>query len=487
MRRSGLLVGLLPPAVLVSLLIALIQAGMPLGVRGEWEWPRLKVANTAFHIAWGFGCVILYALFVARGVKPLSGEVKVRREWVWLIGLLGASIAVQVGVQLAAPDGYGLTKWVTIALPGSSGYHKVAKGEMGQTSRFLADYPDWIQRQDALHIGTHPPGLFLVARAAQDFTKDHPAFADWIVEHLPTTVSAGFQQILGPLPRHERAAIALMGMATLFLCASVVVPLYLLARSSLTPAESWVAAAFWPILPSAILFQPTADTAFPLLSCTAWALAAWSGGQRQRWIFLFASGVVLGCGNLLTLAFLPVGLVVAILTLADRRTGWTRRIVGLAVTGLGFVMVVGLFWWISKANPLVIWWWNQKNHARFYVEYPRSYASWVVVNVLELAVGIGIPTVWRGLPGFVRRRAPLTAWATLGVLVLLNLSGRNLSEVARLWIPLMPGLVLAAGTGGWSRGHPREPNHPLEVFGTLMLLGVQTLALQGCIQVVYPI
>ena len=36
------------------------------------------------------------------------------------------------------------------------------------------------------------------------------------------------------------------------------------------------------------------------------------------------------------------------------------------------------------------------------------------------------------------------AWITLATLALLTLSGRNLSEVARLWLPLMPPLVVAA-------------------------------------------
>ena len=55
-------------------------------------------------------------------------------------------------------------------------------------------------------------------------------------------------------------------------------------------------------------------------------------------------------------------------------------IYGLVVTGAGFLAVTGAVWLLTGANPFVVWWWNQANHARFYQEYPRSYRAWVVAN-----------------------------------------------------------------------------------------------------------
>ena len=97
-------------------------------------------------------------------------------------------------------------------------------------------------------------------------------------------------------------------------------PLYLLARVALAAPAAWAAAALWPLVPAANLFQPVADTAYPLLSTSALALAAWAARSHERpgrpalvGIGLaIASGMVMAFGMFFTLAFLPVGLIVAL-------------------------------------------------------------------------------------------------------------------------------------------------------------------------------
>ena len=73
-------------------------------------------------------------------------------------------------------------------------------------------------------------------------------------------------------------------------------------------------------------------------------------------------------------------------------------------------------------------------------------------------------------------------WSTLVVLVLMNLIGRNLGEVARLWMLFMPLLLVAAGHGCNRLGAGSAP-----LAASIALLGLQTLALQSMIQVVYPV
>ena len=96
----------------------------------------------------------------------------------------------------------------------------------------------------------------------------------------------------------------------------------------------------------------------------------------------------------------------------------------------------------------MVWWWNQRNHARFYAEYHRTYRAWVLVNPIELAVGLGLPAVTWVIVGLVSTAREIrVTWATLIVLAFLTIGGRNLSEVARLWLPLMPSILVAAGAG----------------------------------------
>jgi len=288
-----------------------------------------------------------------------------------------------------------------------------------------------------------------------------------------------------PLPIADRAALGLTGALTLLACAATVVPLYLLARACQPAAAAWSAAMLWPLVPSAVLFQPDADTALPLLSASALALAAHAARATlpRGSVLAACSGLLLALGMGFTLAFLAVGLIVGLVLASAPGADLRRRATLLAATGVGFLAPTLAFWLATGVSPFLIWWWNQKNHARLYVEYHRSYRLWVLVNPLELALGLGIPaTVWALVGLRAGRTVPRVAWASLAVLVLLTLGGRTLSEVARLWLPFMPPLLTAAGFG-----LARLGAGPGLLAATVATLGAQTLLLQATIQVVYPV
>jgi methylthioxylose transferase len=487
MRRSAFLVVAAGAALVAALAVGLGSGRLPLGVPGEWEWPRVRLRPSPLPLSIAFGSIATYSAFVAIGLRSLKAKTTRRREAGWLAGLVVAAVGVQGFVQEGAPEGYGLSKWIfALHAPGSSGYFTVAKAQMADPARFLANYPDWIAKQDALHIGTHPPGLFLASRAILEAMAASPGLAKVVVDRSPPSVAMAVQVLreTKDLNRADGSALALTGALTLLACSLTVVPLYLLARSSLPSTASWVSAAFWPIVPSAMMFQPTADTAFPLLSTMALAMAARarrSDGVREIALAI-GSGVVMAVGMEFTLAFLPVGLVVALILLAPPVPTWVRPLGLIGATGVGFLGAT-LAWWVAtSANPFVVWWWNQRNHARFYADFPRTYHLWVLVNPIELAVGLGLPSASWVMAGLISApREIRVTWATLFVLAILTIGGRNLSEVARLWLPLMPTLLVAAGAG-----FDRLGAGPRLLATSTVLVGVQALILQSTIQVVYP-
>lgn len=487
MRRTALIVVAAGAALVAGFAGGLRSEVFPLGVPGEWEWLRVQPGPSAFPFGLALAAVAAYSAFVAAGFRSIRTGAR-PREAAWLAGLMVAATLVQGFAQEGAPPGYGLSKWIfALHAPGSSGYFTVARTQMADPGRFLAEYPAWIAKQDALHLGTHPPGLFLASRAILGAMETSPGTARAVTEWSPPSVGLAIRALRegAGISRAEGAALALTGALTLLACSATVVPLYLLARSSLDAPAAWASAAFWPLVPSALLFQPTADTAFPLLSTSALALAAWarrSDGGRGLGLVV-ASGVALAAGMEVTLAFLPVGLVVALILALPPGPGWGRRLGLILATGAGFLAATLAWWAATSANPFVVWWWNQRNHARFYAEYHRSYRAWVAANPVELAVALGLPATAWAVVGFSSiRRAPRAAWATLFVLALLTLGGRNLSEVARLWLPLMPPLLVAAGSG-----FDRLRAGPGALAISAAMVGVEALILQATIQVVYPI
>ena len=496
--RSKLWSILLVQGVLVILLaVAVASKRIPLGIPGEWEWLRVHASPSLVGLVISGLAVVIYCGYLALGLRGLASRRMSRgREAGWLTGLFAASVAVQVLIPAGAPDEYDLTKWAYVNYFGAStGYYQVAKKQaLADPWRFLVDYPVWIRSQDSLHIGTHPPGLIMTQCLLLRAMERYPSVAEALNHWMPLATAEGFRQLerqdRRPIPRTDRAALYLSGLITLLACAGTVVPLYLLARSALPPPAAWVAAALWPLAPAANLFQPDADAAYPLGSTLALALAAWatlwSQGNRgiaSGLVLAVSSGLVLALGTFFTLAFLPVGLMVALVIVLAPEVSLRRKAGLILGVGSGFLTVTVLGWIITGAEPITVWTWNLKNHARFYVEYPRTYLAWVIVNPVELAVALGLPTAVWCIVGLSRPVCvPRAAWVTVGVLFLLNLIGRNMGEVARLWMLFLPPVLTAAG-----EGFARLEAGPRVLGLSAGLVGIQTLALQAMIQVVYPV
>ncbi len=497
MRLKIWLALMLQAGAVVLLAIAVGARWVPLGVPGEWEWLRVRFSPPTEGLVLAVLGVGAYAGFVALGHRAVARH---RSRWstaTWLTGLLLAAAGVQVVVTVGAPTAYDLTKWATVNnIPGSAGYFQIAKQAAARDPwRFLAEYPQWIRSQDSLHIGTHPPGLIAVQCLLLKTMEASPALAGFLVDHMPPPVAAGFTVFEAdhrrPLSTADRAALYVTALATLVACTLTVVPLYLLARTALPAPAAWAAAALWPLAPAANLFQPLADSAYPLLSTTALALAAWAARFQQGVgrpttagiSLVVLSGMVMAVGMFFTLAFLPVGAIVAVILLSNRALAWRMKAVLLLATGAGFLALLAAGWAITGADPVEIGRWNLRHHARFYDEYPRTYRLWLVLNPLELLIALGLPSaVWCAVGLLAPRTVPLSVWATLLVLVLVNLTGRNMGEVARLWMLFMPPLLVAAG-----HGCSRLGCRPAELAASVALLGLQTLALQSMIQGVYPV
>lgn len=479
MSRSSLAIvgtsGILALLVVVALRLGVLPPGVP----REWVWLEQKYPNYRINLFLATTGILAFAVFAALGMRFLSQSPRKRVEAAWVAALFVASVLVQATVQSCGPVGQGLSKWSSLGLHGASGYFGVAKREVADPWKFWAEYPSWIKSQDVLHIGTHPPGLILVCHGFLKLTAASPVLTSTISSLVPYSTE---QEMLTYLQvegwsKPERAAIVLMGFLTLLSCSATVVPLYLLARNSGTPAAAWATAAMWPLAPSIVMFQPTADTAFPLMATSALALTVGGG-----WIRAVFAGVILAVGMQFSLVFLPVGLSVGMVQWmrSDRRL--LGRLTLFLTTGFGFLIATLFIGWLSRANPFEIWWSNQTNHGRFYRAHPRTYQLWVFVNLLELAVSVGLPTTVLVVLALLRRKAPIAAVSGLLVLLVMNFSGKNLSEVARLWIPLMPPLFLAAGTA------LPEGRDSSRLLGTLlMVLGLQTVTLQSLLQVIYPI
>jgi hypothetical protein len=171
----------------------------------------------------------------------------------------------------------------------------------------------------------------------------------------------------------------------------------------------------------------------------AWRLAALAGAFGGLAVFVsYGAPVFLALGGCAALA-LALG--------TPGRLGRAAAVAAIAasVTGALWMLPAALGHrpWASLATALAI-------HRDEYT-LPRSYPLWLLFNPLDLALFLGVPVAVACAVRTARSavRAPregidrLRIATGLGLLALL-LAGQTRGEVGRIWLPLMPTLLVAA-------------------------------------------
>ena len=163
---------------------------VPLGVPGEWTWPRIRLHAAS---VWGWivaaAAAAVYIAFIA------VGECGSNRAVVLDLHRLGdgaggrrirvARSGPVVGPGNRRPDEDALRA----LLPSLVRLLLQARYKVHDTREFLAGYEDLLAERDYLHIGTHPPGLTLLFRGLLGLFAAAPGLTDVILATEPDLVA----------------------------------------------------------------------------------------------------------------------------------------------------------------------------------------------------------------------------------------------------------------------------------------------------------
>jgi len=437
----------------------------PLGIPGEWTWERIAhPAATRFDSVLGIiqaglaiGSLGMVAWFGSRLFARRRDRDKRSRliRAACLLSLVASGFLGTQLLQQSLPSGYGIGRapWV-LYYPGSSGYYYEAR-QVTSLEDFRERYLEMLDDPDpgrrTLHLGTHPPGLFLAHLAIREACRRSPAIKQAMLSWQPRRVreaQATIREAGRPIPAIDTAALWLAALMTQLAAVATAIPIYRLVRVDHSPETAWRAASMWLLVPAIAIFLPKSDCLYPLLATTSLWLW-WSTIRRGGWWRATLAGGLAWIGLCLSLAFLPI------LVLAAGLAWWMNwrgrfprgRFTIWAVASLAGLALPTLACWLTlDLNLVTIWWSNLDNHAAFYdqPQHPRSYLPWLGLNVLELAVAVGIPLAGLAVAGLAMRirgdqpEIAGPAWTCLAVWGLLWLSGKNMGEAARLWLFLMP-------------------------------------------------
>ena len=427
----------------------------------EWQWPLRDEAATGPLWPAIVSAASLVGLLVASGTSGARRNPERARR-----GVLAAAsvLGLVLPLTLAAlePDGALPTLFGRVAYRTATSYYTVA------ISPEAADPLDFVRRHDELlpgfrkgakHAATHPPGPVLVYRGLLELCERLPGLTRGVLrvsglpesnprrarpEHVASARAAG---VLGAL------LILVAGVATGW-------PVAGLAREAgCGPVASARLGVLWMLLPGPVLMLPQFDQALALPVAVS-ALALWRAlraeGARGGAGWAVGSGLAGGAAVALSYgapAFLAIsGVAVLCASWAEGRPlsrGLPRCLVAAAVTAATFAApaLVGHHPVASAMEALRI-------HREFFT-LPRDYALWLVFDPLDLAVFVGWPVAVSLVLATLRSARRLAARTALqpseafrlgavAALLALVISGQARGEVGRIWIPIMPVLLVAA-------------------------------------------
>lgn len=505
------IVAALATVVTCSMLLA---GRLPLGVAGQWEWGRIDQATSWIEFLTTVLSVVAYVAFVAWGARWMIVSTWTRRAA--LLALVLGGFSVQMTVQQV---GFGLAKWPFVLFhESSSGYYTAAKRDVISAGDFLARYDqiqtEYQKRYGPLHLATHPPGLVLLHYEALRLCEANPALTRFLFVLQPQSVRDGFGAVSvgAAIPPADQASIWLVAILSQLASALTVIPIYFLARRGCGPVAPWLAAALWPLVPAVTVFMPKSDVFYPLFAASCVALAVAGRTSAGRWTCGAASGVVLCMGMFLTFGLISIFPLTILAIAVSEGVPSEATVRSTASKATGFVvgfLATQFFWMLVGHNLPATWWRCFRIHATFYtpgqIGANRTYWPWVAWNLAEFAVAAGIPlivaavsaSVWlfrqrpqvlaTGANGSVECEGPRCTNVTiLGVVaaswltvLALDLSGKNLGEVARLWMFLMPFACVAAAVA-IERLPSRWP-----VILLLVLQAIQTVVFAASVQGFY--
>lgn len=427
----------------------------------DWAWPTYGPRAVDGALAsLGVYAVTLAVVMALWRRKPRRRLIEVA----WVAALVGLAFASQMAIGRQSPAGYQEAV-LAISQPGPNRYHKAARA-VDSLGPLLSRYEQWMQDDSHALIITHPAGpLSLFWTLNQVYAGDEEG-AERFVRWCEDALGGGLRlrevpwaaRLIGPLTASELAGAWLATLALRLIASLAVIPTYLLARQLYGRRAALAAGAMAGAVPSLVLFSPGLDQCYPALA----ALACWLGysaGAKRSATRAALAGLVVSVGMFFSLVFVVVGgwsVALAIVGLLRSDSSQRGRDAGrLLVAGAaGFAVPVAVLHVAWGYRSVAVWWACWKANAKFNALQGRVYWKWLLINPVEFLAFLGVPAACllvRRTVGearaLARRQMADRDWALLilvALMVVLNVSGANRAEVARLWMFLMPACVAAA-------------------------------------------
>jgi len=424
----------------------------PHGVKGEWCWDYVPFAlsvNLLFPLVSG-GLVLLLFHFVSK--KKISVRL-------FLVASVILSFLFVLSFCYLYPS--RLTHFVATNFEEHTTGHLVASLKFPDVRSIFSENYTAMMPHLPTHSHTHLPGPVLCYKLTTVFFYNHPSFSSLYSKIISAMGFDGNALRKFVLADEFIVNTAFsMGISVLFFLSLSVIPVFLLARELFDEETALYALPLWIFVPAVVSFFPQIDLMYPPIS-TAAVLFLVKYLNTQKGLYMMLCSVTLALGIFFSFAFTTLILLCAmIFVLHVLQKRLLREFIFLAKSSVlflapffvfylclyifGRISVIDAFNVAMKINSTVESHLSRLRWALFYTWYDYFSFAGLASSMLFLH---SLYSAAKDSFGGKTRPYAYVLFSYSIVFSCLVFSGIVIAEVSRIWIFLMPFLVIFAANG----------------------------------------
>lgn len=384
----------------------------------EWRWQYLFV-NTWSRV-WLPLFVGSIGLFFLK-VKRFSGKK------LFVLALWG--ILLQFSILYFSRAGVGVLIH-RIIHPTINGYFTVAL-EIRDPTTLLHGFEKKVH-SFPMHAAGHPPGNIIFFDLILETSKKLTPLLSRLVFSIPKPGTSDVRGLWQELAPYQQLAVFISILAISLISTLTIIPLFHLAKTIYGPSTASFVSLVYLTIPALVSFNPLFDIVFPIFGVLSFLLFL------RKWPLV--SGIMASIGVFFSLSLLPVIIMLGLWEVLGNRP-FLAKIKNLLKFGCGFLLLPLLlllfFRYDSLGTALVL----VSGQAK------RDYLLWLGFNLYDFFVFLGLPIAFLFLVKFFSGKRHKQLTVALGLtLALLTVSGFSRAETGRIWLPVMPFVLLEAGS-----------------------------------------
>ena len=305
------------------------------------------------------------------------------------------------------------------------------------------------------HVALSPPALPLLYHGMNQIFEQFPTTTQSIQQRLLAYQCHNYT-LLDYTPAEWSSA--LFGMLMPLWASLTVIPLYFVSKRFMDEIASQWVILFWALIPALVMYSPSWNTVYPLITILAFWLLLKASDYQAMWsiqvsTLLVLSGLLIGLLTFANFSVVPIAglfgfyvLISALQVPKNRIDNLKKAILTGILFGIGVLLPWLIYYLWSGVTPFDL----LDTAFDLHLALERPYLPWLWMHFWEWALLSGIPLillwVWFVFQqSFERDEGKILAIALLLTMIILLLSNTARGETGRVWLFFTPFLVIVAG------------------------------------------